>query len=160
MRVTSLATGLALLAGCTAGPRAAMFEPAGASPVELLTPETDPFLEVPLRPLKAPDLPKLGAISSAARQHMWRAANSIGPAPKSLPSSIPLVDTRKTPVTEAIGAAPSGKAVEARPTSKLKGDGLRGFVQLLPPPPDDAEGSAAAPRESRYFELPPPPENE
>ena len=144
-----------------------MFDPFGASPVELLTPISDPFLETPPinsapQRLQTPSLPKLGPISSAARQHMWRGAQSLtGPAPKSLPSSIPLSD-RKTPATEAIGLSSTGKHIEAHPTSditEIKGDGQRGFVQLLPPPPDDATGQAEAPRESRFFELPPPPEN-
>lgn len=154
---------LLILAGCTAGPRQSTFAPIGGSPVELMPPEVDPFLETPDLPvspqLQTPALPKLGPVSSAARQQMWRAANSIGPVPKSLPSSIPLADSRKTPASEAIGSSAIGKHVEAKPTSALSADGQRGFVQLLPPPPDDAEGSAAAPRESRYFELPPPPEN-
>ena len=156
-----------LYTGCTLGPRASMFMPVAgqsAAPVELMTPEADPFLETPAIPtspgrIQAPELPKLGPISSAARQQLWRAANSIGPAPRSLPSSIPLTDTKKTPASEAIGLSTNGKHVEAKQTSKLSGDGQHGFVQLMPPPPDDVAGSAAAPRESRYFELPPAPEN-
>jgi hypothetical protein len=166
-RRSAFTIGLLALTGCTTGPRASMFAPVGRSPVELMSPEADPFLETPSIPVsprsqESLPLPKLGPISSAARQHMWRAANTLtGPAPKSLPSSIPLAD-RKTPATEAIGQSQigqsqNGKHVEARPTSKLTGDGQRGFVQLLPPPPDDTQG--IAPRDSRFFELPPPPEN-
>jgi hypothetical protein len=139
-----------------------MFAPAGSSPVELLKPETDPFLESPggldaPERLKTPPLPKLGPISSAARLQMWR-AKSLGPAPQSLPSSIPLT-AKKTPSTDATGASNTGKHVDAKPTSSLSADGQRGFVQIMPPPPDDVGGSAEAPRESRFFELPPAPEN-
>ena len=163
-RRSALTIALLTLTGCTTGPRASMFAPVGRSPVELMSPEADPFLETPSIPVspgsqESLPLPKLGPISSAARQHMWRAAKSLtGPTPKSLPSSIPLAD-RKTPATEAIGQSQNGKHVEARPTSKLTGDGQRGFVQLLPPPPDDTQGQGIAPRDSRFFELLPPPEN-
>jgi hypothetical protein len=136
-----------------------MFAPVGGGPVELMKPEADPFLEGPVAPLKTPALPKLGPISSAARVQMWQAANSIGPRPRPLPSSIPLVDGKKTQASEAVGTALDAKHVEAKQTSRLKADGQHGFVQLLPPPPDDVGGSAGAPRESRFFELPPAPEN-
>jgi hypothetical protein len=160
MRLAGLSFALLFLAGCTSGPRASMFAPVGSSPVELLKPELDPFLESPGGPgrLQTPPLPKLGPIGSAARLQMWRAAKSLGPAPQSLPSSIPL-HARKTPATDAIGASNTGKHVDAKPTSNLTTDGARGFVQIMPPPPDDVGGSAAAPRESKYFELPPAPEN-
>ncbi|OAI53913.1 hypothetical protein AYO47_03985 [Planctomyces sp. SCGC AG-212-M04] len=148
---------LLMLTGCTAGPRASMFDPVGRSPVELLKPEADPFLGSPGAPekLQTPPLPKLGPISSAARMQMWR-AKSLGPAPQSLPNSIP-VTNKKTQAADAVGTA-NGKHVDAKPTSNLTTDGQRGFVQIMPPPPDDVGGSAAAPRESRYFELPPAPE--
>ncbi len=162
MRMRFMLLVLVTLTGCTAGPRASMFAPVGGSPVELMPPEVDPFLETPAPgSLRTPPLPNLGPVSSAARQQMWRAANSIGPAPKSLPSSIPLTSRTApaaAPATESISSIPPGK-VDAKPTSTLKGDGQRGFVQLMPPPPEDAEGMAASPRESRYFELPPPPEH-
>ena len=163
MRRSKLCVALLLLTGCTAGPRASMFAPVGGSPVELMSPESDPFLETPSIPsapdqLKVPAIPKLGPISSAARLQMWRAAQSLGPAPRSLPSSIPL-NARKPQAAESTNASNSGKHVDARPTSNLTADGQRGFVQIMPPPPDDVGGSAAAPRESRYFELPPAPEH-
>jgi hypothetical protein len=160
MRLTRLSFALLLLTGCTTGPRQSMFAPVGGSPVELLKPEADPFLETPAAPerLQTPPLPKLGPVSSAARLQMWRAARTLGPAPQSLPSSIPLTN-RKTPAKDVTGAISSGKHLEAKPTANLSTDGQRGFVQIMPPPPDDVGGSAAAPRESRYFELPPAPEN-
>jgi hypothetical protein len=140
-----------------------MFDPVGGPTIQLMTPEVDPFLEMPSIPetppkLQPPTLPKFGPVSSAARQQIWRAAQSLGPAPKSLPSSIPLMD-RKTPVSETAAPTKTGKHIDAKPTSSLSADGQRGFVQIMPPPPDDVGGSAAAPRESKYFELPPPPEN-
>jgi hypothetical protein len=159
MRLSKMSVVLLALTGCTHGPRASMFAPVGGSPVELLKPVADPFLESPGVPerLETPPLPKLGPISSAARMQMWR-AKSLGPAPQALPSSIPLTN-RKTLATDAAGTSTSGKHVGARPTSNLTTDGQRGFVQIMPPPPDDVGGSAAAPRESKYFELPPAPEN-
>ncbi len=154
MRLIGFSAVLISLAGCTTGPRQSMFDPVGAAPVELLSPVSDPFLEP--NGTEAPiQLPKLGPVSSAARQHMWRAANSLGPAPRELPRNLNLTD-RKTPASEAITMSP-GKHVDAKKTSRS--DGAKGFVQLLPPPPDDAGGSANAPRESRFFELPPAPEN-
>jgi len=138
-----------------------MFDPVGGPAVQLMTPEVDPFLETPAIPvnpgrLQPPTLPKLGPVSSAARQHMWRAAQSLGPAAKSEQSSIPL-SARKTQAPATVGATGPAKHLDAKPTSVQRMDGQRGFVQIMPPPPDDVGGSAAAPRESRYFELPPPP---
>jgi len=167
MRRPQLYVALILLTGCTPGPRASMFAPVGGSPVELMSPEADPFLEtpaIPLSPLKTPPLPKLGPISSAARQQMWRAAQSLGPAPQSLPDSVPVTSSipphaRKGPAAAPVATSIPGKHVDAKPTSGQQADGQRGFVQIMPPPPEDVEGSAAAPRESRYFELPPAPEH-
>ncbi|QDT56111.1 hypothetical protein Pan44_41620 [Caulifigura coniformis] len=161
MRFSLIALPVLCLAGCTAGPRASMFDPVGGPAVQLMTPEVDPFLETPAVPvgpggLRPPTLPKLGPVSSAARHHMWRAAQSLGPAVKSTQSSIPL-SARPSQTPGSVSATSPAKHLEAKPTSIQKMDGLRGFVQILPPPPDDVGGSAAAPRESRYFELPPPP---
>jgi hypothetical protein len=91
-----------------------------------------------------------GTIAAAAR-HPFVGAAWKGPAPQALPGTVrvqPHPNAHKSSIPKSAQIRFDAAGSTVRP------DGQRGFVELLSPPPDTDAGI-----ESRFYELPPAPEN-